>query len=66
MGPILKVKVMICCICNNISNTEVIKAINFGKTKHQIVSQFGIGVRCGKCIPQLDKLIEQLKEKKND
>jgi bacterioferritin-associated ferredoxin len=56
---------MICCVCNNISDRQIISAINAGYNKKQIVNEFRIGKKCGKCVLYTKQLIKKTQEDKN-
>lgn len=51
---------MIVCICNNISDGKICRAVDAGATSMpQLREQLGIGTCCGKCHPHAKQVLRE-------
>jgi NAD(P)H-nitrite reductase large subunit len=59
---------MIICQCNGITEKDIIRAIKKkGATKLEHIQRLtGAGTNCGRCIPVINRLLEENKQKISD
>jgi NAD(P)H-nitrite reductase large subunit len=59
---------MIICQCNGVTEKEIVRAIKRkGATKVEHVQRLtGAGTNCGRCIPVINRLLEENKQKISD
>jgi nitrite reductase (NADH) large subunit len=59
---------MIICQCNGITEKEIVRAIKRkGATKVEHIQRLtGAGTGCGRCIPVIDRLLEENKQETSD
>ena len=53
------------CLCNMVENNEIIQAFKKGATttsEIQLITR--AGTSCGRCIPEIDRMVDELKKKK--
>jgi len=50
---------MVVCICNNISDTEVKKAIESGITQEDFKNDTECSLLCGSCLNKLEELYKE-------
>jgi NAD(P)H-nitrite reductase large subunit len=59
---------MIICQCNGITEKEIVRAIKKkGATKVEHIQRLtGAGTNCGRCIPVINRLLDENKQKISD
>jgi len=59
---------MIICQCNEVTEKEIVRAIKKkGATKLEHIQRLtGAGTNCGRCIPVINRLLEENKQKISD
>lgn len=53
------------CLCNMVEKNEIIQALKKGATttpEIQLITR--AGTSCGRCIPEIDRMVEDYKKKK--
>lgn len=55
---------MYVCICNAVTDSQIIEAAQNGDTLKQITRKLGVGNCCGQCIPTAREVLHEIEQVK--
>jgi bacterioferritin-associated ferredoxin len=55
---------MYVCICNAVTDSQIIEAAQDGNSLKQITRKLGVGTCCGQCIPTAREVLSELEQVK--